>query len=306
VSADDRPERVLILGGAGMLGHKLVQAFGDDFETWTTLRGSADEYARYELLTPSRVISGIDALNFEDLIAAFASVRPHAVINCIGIIKQLPTASDPILNLTINSLLPHRLQRLCHSNGARLIHFSTDCVFNGRRGGYTEDDPADAVDLYGRSKSLGETSGKGAVTIRSSVVGRELATTSGLVEWFLAQRGRAVKGYTRAVYSGFTTQAMARIVRSILLEYPALCGTVQISSEPISKYDLLGLVREAYRMPVEIVADDTVKIDRSLDSSRFRSLTAFVPPSWPDMIGEMAADPTPYDEWRRSRRDESG
>jgi dTDP-4-dehydrorhamnose reductase len=300
--AENVPQRILILGGAGMLGHKLVQALARDFETWTTVRGPAAPYARYELLDPERIITGIDANNFEDIVAAFARVRPHAVVNCIGIIKQLPAASDPVLNLTINSLLPHRLQRLCSANEARLIHFSTDCVFNGRKGRYTEDDPSDAVDLYGRTKFLGETSGDGALTIRSSVIGRELMTAHGLVEWFLAQRGESVRGYTRAIYSGFTTRMMARIVRTILLEHPALAGTVQISSEPISKHDLLGLLRDAFDVDVRIVPDDGVQIDRSLDSTRFRTLAAFVPPSWPEMIAEMASDATPYDEWRQQRR----
>lgn len=298
MSETNPPGRVLILGGGGMLGHKLVQAFAGDFETWTTIRGDAADYGRYGLLDGRRVIAGIDAHNFDGLVATFARIRPHAVINCIGIIKQLSSASDPILSLTINSLLPHKVQQLCHANEARLIHFSTDCVFSGRKGGYTDDDQSDALDLYGRSKFLGETSGPGALTIRSSVVGRELATTSGLVEWFLAQRGGVVRGYTRASFSGFTTRTMARIVRSVLLDHPALSGTVQISSAPITKYDLLGLVRNAYAVPVEIVPDDTVQIDRTLDSSRFRTITGFVPPSWPEMIDDMASDSTPYDQWR--------
>ena len=197
--------RVLILGGAGMLGHKLVQVFAGEFDTWTTLRGRLAAYAPYRLIDRERVIAGVDALDFDSLAAVIERIEPQAVINCIGIIKQLPTASDPVLNLTINSLLPHRLQRLCQARGARLIHFSTDCVFSGRKGRYTEDDPSDALDLYGRTKFLGETAGQGAVTIRSSVIGRELTTTSGLVEWFLSQRGRVVQGYTRAIYSGFTT-----------------------------------------------------------------------------------------------------
>ena len=294
------PQRILILGGGGMLGHKFVQSFAADFETWTTIRGRAADYTPFGLIDPARVITGIDAQNFEDVMAAFAKVRPHVVINCIGIIKQLPTASDPILNLTINSLLPQRLHRLCHANEARLIHFSTDCVFNGRKGMYTEDDPSDAEDLYGRTKFLGETAGDGALTIRSSLIGRELKSTHGLVEWFLSQRGREVKGYTRAIYSGFTTLTMAWIVRKILVEHPALSGTVQISSEPISKFDLLELLRVAYRLPINIVPDDTVRIDRSLDSRRFRTLTGFSPPTWPQMIDEMASDATRYDEWKAS------
>jgi dTDP-4-dehydrorhamnose reductase len=161
-------------------------------------------------------------------------------------------------------------------------------VFSGRTGQYTEDDPSDALDLYGRSKFLGETAGEGALTIRSSIIGHELDTTTGLLEWFLSQRGQRVQGFRRAIYSGVTTPEMARIIRMALTEHPHLSGTLQVSSEPINKYDLLMLVRQAYGMEVEIVPDDTVRIDRSLDSTRFRRLTGYVPPSWPQMIHEMA------------------
>jgi|SRR5215204_2908765 len=293
--------RILILGGGGMLGHKLVQCLRDEFDTWMTVRGAAAAYAPCELLDSHRMIEGVDVQNLTTVTDAIAVVRPDALINCVGIIKQLPSASDPILNLRINSLLPHELHQVCRATGVRLIHFSTDCVFNGRKGMYTEEDPSDAEDLYGRTKFLGETAGPGALTIRSSVIGRELATASGLVEWFLAQPGPIVRGYTRAIYSGFTTQAMARIVRLVLLEHPELCGTVQISSTPINKYDLLDLIRQAYGKAVEIAPVHDVRIDRTLDSSKFRQLAAFVPPSWPEMIEEMAADPTPYNQWKRHR-----
>ena len=282
-----------------MLGHKLVQAFRDDFDTWMTFRGAARSYAKYGIFDEKKAVSGVDAMNFDTIVDAVSRVRPDAVVNCVGIIKQLPTAHDPVLSLSINSLLSHRLQRLCVERGARLIHMSTDCVFNGRKGMYTEDDPSDALDLYGRTKFLGETSGPGALTIRSSIIGRELSSASGLVEWFLSQRGKRVEGYTRAIYTGFTTQVMARIIRSLVVDYPDLHGTLQVSSEAINKYDLLMLLREAYDVDIEIAPSDRVQMDRSLDSSKFRTLTGFVPPSWPGMVDEMAADPTPYDAWHR-------
>ena len=290
--------RVLILGGAGMLGHRLALAFRDQFETWATVRGPAARYHRYGLMPPSRLLGDVDALNADALLQVATEVRPDVVINCVGIIKQLPTAQDPVQSLMVNSLLPHRLHRLCGAVGARLIHFSTDCVFSGRTGRYTEQDPSDALDLYGRTKFLGETAGAGALTIRSSIIGRELSTTSGLVEWFLSQRGRQVQGSAKAIYSGFTTHVMARIVRLILTEHPDLSGTVQISSDPIDKYSLLKMIRDAYGIAVDIQPTDSVQIDRSLDSSRFRSLAGFDPPAWRDMIEEIAADPTPYDSWR--------
>jgi len=289
--------RVLILGGGGMLGHKLVQRFQRDFDTWTTLRGEPAAMARYGFYDPAKVVPGVDVEAFGSVEAAVRRVRPDAIVNCVGIIKQLAGAKDPMLSLTINAMLPHRLHRLAVESGSRLIHISTDCVFNGRKGRYTEDDQSDAEDLYGRTKFLGETAGPGALTLRTSIVGRELATASGLVEWFLSQRGGRVQGYTRAIYTGFTTEALARILRSVLTDHPGLHGMLQVSSEPIDKDALLRLMNAAYGAGVEIVPSDAVRIDRSLDSSRFRALTGFQPPSWTDMVAEMAADPTPYDAW---------
>lgn len=291
--------RILILGGGGMLGHKLAQTFRDDFETWVTLHGRFSAYERYDLFELKRTIENVDVTSSDDLADVFARVRPDAVINCVGIIKQLAVAQDPIPSLTINSLLPHRLQKLALAAGARLIHFSTDCVFSGTRGMYKESDPSDARDLYGRTKFLGETQGPGALTIRSSIIGRELQSRSGLVEWFLSNRGGRVRGYRRAIYTGFTTLAMARIVRLVLENHRDLSGTVQVSSEPIDKYTLLREIAEAFGAPIEVEPEDETQIDRSLDSSAFRQLTGFEPPSWPDMVREMANDSTPYDTWRK-------
>ena len=173
-------------------------------------------------------------------------------------------------------------------------------MFDGQRD-VTEDDLSDATDLYGRTKFLGEISGAGALTLRTSIIGRELATASGLVEWFLSHRGGRVEGYTRAIYTGFTTDVMARLLRSVLVEHRGLEGTLQVSSEPIAKYDLLRLLDRAYRTGTDIVPSDAVQIDRSLDSSRFRAMTGFVPPPWTEMVEAMAADPTPYDTWHKAR-----
>jgi dTDP-4-dehydrorhamnose reductase len=290
--------RVLILAGAGMLGHRLLLALRGEWNVWTTVRRPLRAYERYGIFARDTTIDGVDVTDIQSVIDAMAVVRPNVVVNCAGVIKQLPGAQDRLLSLTMNSVLPHRLQRLCQAAGARLIHFSTDCVFSGRKGMYTEDDPSDATDVYGRTKFLGETAGDGALTIRTSIIGRELETCSGLVEWFLSQRGGRVSGYTRAIYTGFTTHALARILSMVLRDHPELSGTVQVASEPIAKHDLLLLLRDAYHADVEIVPDDRVEIDRSLDGSRFRRITGFVPPSWPAMIDEMAADPTPYDDWR--------
>lgn len=290
--------RVLILGGAGMLGHKLWQVYRQRFDTWVTVRGHPRDYAMYQLFDPERMIGGVDAFDFDAVVRALATVRPDAIVNCIGIIKQLPTAKDPFISLTVNSLFPHRLANLCTAAGIRLIHISTDCVFSGRKGMYTETDISDAEDLYGRSKFLGEVATPGCLTLRTSIIGRELASTSGLVEWFLSNRGGKVRGFTRAIYSGFTTQALAAIIADVLERHTDLSGVYQVSSDPINKYDLLCLLRDIMHISIEIEPYDGVVLDRSLDSSRFRAAVGFIPTSWPDMLQDMTADPTPYEQWR--------
>jgi dTDP-4-dehydrorhamnose reductase len=292
--------RVLILGAGGMLGHKLVQVLGQRFETWATARAPAGSYARYELLPPERLVGGVDAVDLDSLVRAFSRARPEVVVNAVGIVKQLPEARDPVVSLTVNSLLPHRLAQLCDAAGARLIHLSTDCVFAGRRGGYVESDQPDAEDLYGRSKLLGEV-GAPHLTLRTSIVGRELASRHGLLEWFLSNRGGRVQGYRRAIFSGFPTVVLAGLIADMVERQPDLAGLRHVSSEPIDKEALLRLWRDAYDLPVEIEPFDGVAEDRSLDSARFRAETGYQPPPWPRLVASMAEDPTPYDEWRRAR-----
>lgn len=294
-------KRVLILGAAGMLGHKLCQLYKDRFDTWATVRERPERYAHYNLLPSERLIGGADAFNFDTLIQAFATVQPQIVINCIGIIKQLPTAKDPVVSLTINSLLPHRLAQLCNVAGARLIHISTDCVFSGRKGMYTEEDISDAEDLYGRTKYLGEVLAEPHLTLRTSIIGRELQTTTGLVEWFFSNRGSRVRGYSQAIYSGFTTITLAEIIAQIIESGICLTGLYQVSSESINKFALLSLLRKHFAVPIEIEPFSDFRLDRSLNSERFQAKSGIMIPSWPDMIEVMAQDKTPYELWRVKR-----
>lgn len=293
--------RILILGAGGMLGHKLCQVYRDRFETWATMRSSYQEYAGLGFFDPERLLDGIDTSEFDTVVRAFEKAQPNVVINAIGIVKQVPAAKDPIASLTVNSLLPHRVAKLCQSTGTRLIHISTDCVFSGHKGMYTEDDIPDADDLYGRSKLLGEVSGPNCLTLRTSIVGREIKTTNGLVEWFLSSSGRRVQGYTNAIFSGFPTLILADIIADIIDRQPDLSGLYHVSSEPISKLQLLSLFREAFQLSIEIEPCPSMSIDRSLDSGRFRAATGYGPPAWPEMVQMMASDPTPYELWRQAR-----
>jgi len=291
--------RVLILGASGMLGHKLWQVFRDRFETWGTVRSSYEEYARYGLFDAHRLPGGIDASKFSTVVRALEIAKPDVVVNAIGIVKQLPAAKDPIASIAVNSLFPHRLARLCQTSGARLVHIGTDCVFSGRKGMYSEEDMPDAEDLYGRSKLLGEIGGPECLTLRTSLIGRELESTSGLVEWFLSNRGRRVQGYTNAIFSGLSTLALASIIADVIERHPDLSDIYHVSSEPISKYQLLCLLREAFQIPIEIEPVPHHNIDRSLNSHRFRSATGHIAPPWAEMVEAMAKDPTPYEAWRR-------
>ncbi|MEZ5290845.1 MAG: SDR family oxidoreductase [Vicinamibacterales bacterium] len=247
---------------------------------------------------PDRVVAGVDVHRPDTLEAALDRVRPDAVVNCVGVVKQLAAAKDPVESIAINALHPHVLGRLCAARGIRFLHVSTDCVFDGARGGYTEFDPPNASDLYGRSKALGEVTGAGSLTIRTSIIGRELAGASGLVEWFLSRRGSTADGYAGAVFSGFTTIALSEIVLTILADHPGLEGLYHVSADPLDKLTLLGLLNDAFGAGVTIARKDEPRIDRSLDSTRFRQATGFTPPAWPDMIAALAADPTPYDRVR--------
>jgi dTDP-4-dehydrorhamnose reductase len=282
-----KPHTVLVLGATGMLGNAVLRYFSE--REGFHARGSARSMGGARALPAAvrdRVVCGVDVENLDSLARLFDEVRPQTVINCIGLVKQLAEADDPLQAIPINALLPHRLARLCGLVGARLVHVSTDCVFDGRRGLYREDDPADAQDLYGRSKHLGEVDYPHAVTLRTSIIGHELSSAHGLVGWFLAQAG-PVRGFTRAVFSGLPTVELARVICEHVLPHPSLRGLYHVSAAPINKHDLLRLVAHAYRKDTPITPDDQLVIDRSLDSTRFRSATGYAPPDWPTLVKTM-------------------
>jgi dTDP-4-dehydrorhamnose reductase len=252
------------------------------------LRLGREAYEGYRLFDQATAYFGIDARQTDSLLQVIADFRPEAVVNAIGIVKQRPESKVVIPSLEINSLLPHRLALVCRMVGARLVHLSTDCVFSGRKGNYCEADQPDAEDLYGRTKLLGEVTEPHCITLRTSMIGPELSRKTGLLEWFLAQRGQTVKGYDKAIFSGFPTSELARIVERILLDVPKAYGIYHVAAAPISKYDLLTLIRDRLRLPITIERDSTFECDRSLDPFRFHRDTGYSPPAWEAMIDDMA------------------
>lgn len=280
--------KVLVLGVSGMLGHKVFKEFRslNDFEVWGTVR-SASLLRYFDADECKHILTSVDVLEPDTLIRIFTELRPDIVINCVGLIKQLAQAENPLTALPINSMLPHRLANLCELIGARLIHVSTDCVFSGQQGMYSEEDISDANDLYGKSKFIGEICNLAhVITLRTSIIGHELGSQVALVDWFLSQNN-SVKGYTRAIFSGLPTVELARVMRDFVVPRSGLYGLYHVSVDPISKYDLLRLIADQYGQRVGVVPDDKVVIDRSLDSSRFREATGYVPPKWPSLINAM-------------------
>ena len=296
--------RVLVLGAGGMLGHKLCQMLPRmDFEVAATVRKPAEFYqAHGELFSGVELIGGVDATDFGGLEAAVRGWKPDAVINCIGIIKQLREAKNPIISIEINSLLPHRLAVLCGEIGARFIQISTDCVFSGEKGSYRESDESDARDLYGRTKFLGETTKDetAAITLRTSIVGREISESRhGLLEWFFSQAslpGNTINGFTKAIYTGFTTAEMVRIMAMIIREHPELSGVYHAASEPINKFDLLCMIRDVMGLDIQIESNTGFLCDRSLVMDRFAAATGYTAPSWREMIEEFSRDCEIYEE----------
>jgi len=281
-------KRILILGGDGMLGHQLLESFNHQFQVMVTLRKDADTYNSYNYFNSMNSLYGIEATSFDVLKEVFSHAKPEIVINCIGIVKQRLEANDAVESIKINALLPHQLSLLCAEYSARLIQISTDCVFSGNKGNYTESDIPDAKDLYGRSKLLGEVSSSHAITLRTSIIGLELSRKQGLIEWFLSQHGK-IKGYAHAIYSGFTTIELASIIEVLITKYTDLTGVWHVSSDPISKYQLLcTLTKKLKRQDVEIIVDEEFRCDRSFDGSKFNAATIYTPPSWDKMLDKLA------------------
>lgn len=280
-------KKVLVLGASGMLGNAVLRMLSqiDGYIVTGTIR-SEQTIDLLPKKVRNLVVCGIDADNQDSLLRLFKEVRPDVVINCTGLVKQLTDVSNPLIALPINSLFPHRLAHICALSGARLVHMSTDCVFTGKKGMYTENDVPDANDMYGVSKRLGEVNYSNAVTLRTSIIGHELNGSRSLIDWFLSQEV-ATKGYRRAIFSGLPAIEIARIISEFVIPNTQMKGVYHVSSDPISKYDLLSLVAKIYEKKIVINEDNDFVIDRSLDSTKFREETGYNPPSWESLITLM-------------------
>lgn len=281
--------RILVVGASGMLGHEAIRVLAPDFEVWGACRNPRD---LPDLgVTAHRMLGGLDATTADSAYALIEQVQPDLVLNAVGIVKQRAEAKTAIPSISVNSLWPHVLAASCSVHGVRMVHVSTDCVFSGARGGYTESDVPDAFDLYGRSKLLGEVTDRdNVITLRTSIIGWQLGAPTGLVAWFAEHRSEPLKGFRRAVFSGLTTRALTSVIRDVILPDATLSGLWHISADPIDKCTLLAELAGYLRWDVSLSPADEPVIDRSLDSTRFRERTGWTPPSWDEMLEELAGE----------------
>jgi dTDP-4-dehydrorhamnose reductase len=281
--------KVLVFGASGMIGSAMFRVLSakKGWQVWGTLR--SDEAKRFfSGDQQDKLVAGVDVEKHDALVRIFARVKPDVMVNCIGLTKHHKEAEDPQMALPLNALLPHRMADLCAVAGARLIHVSTDCVFAGTKGNYGEADAPDAGDVYGKSKHLGEVDYPHAITLRTSTIGHELQSAYGLLDWFLSQEG-CCKGYTRAVFSGLPTVVFAQVVRDVVIPHTELSGLYHVAAKPIDKFSLLKMIADVYGKVIDIVPDDKLAIDRSLDSERFRLATGYAAPEWHELIETMYA-----------------
>ncbi|GGK24076.1 dTDP-4-dehydrorhamnose reductase family protein [Aliivibrio fischeri] len=281
--------KVIVIGATGMLGYSIFSNLSDSTEL--DVFGTVRSVHGLEKYFPSmdKLIYGVDIKKFETLETVLEKMRFDVVINCIGLIKQHDVAKQHVEAIEINALLPHKIAQLCDRVGARLIHFSTDCVFDGKAGNYLETDLPTATDLYGKSKCLGEVDYGQHITLRTSIIGHELKSSVSLIDWFLNQKG-FVRGFSKAVFSGLPTAYVAKVLEDYVLPNPSLSGLYQLSVDPIDKFSLISKVADVYNKQIEIERFEDFVIDRSLNSIKFREKTGFVPPSWDELVAFMHSD----------------
>jgi dTDP-4-dehydrorhamnose reductase len=279
--------KILVLGSTGLIGSTILKVLAESnkFKVRGTVRSSISK-ALFPKEISDLLTAEVDLINFDNLLNLMQTEMPDVVINAAGLTKHKPESNIALQVLPINAMLPHQLVEMCKKVSARLIHISTDCVFKGDRGLYSEIDIPDAQDLYGRSKSFGEIDIQGHVTIRTSTIGHELNTEYGLLDWFLKQRN-ACSGYSKAIFSGLPTIELAEVLRDHIIPNHSLSGLYNLASNSINKYDLLTLIASTYRKKIHINIDDSVVIDRSLCGKKFENATGYKAPKWEDLIKKM-------------------
>jgi dTDP-4-dehydrorhamnose reductase len=296
--------KILVLGASGMIGHRMWATLSQNHEVFGTLRRTElGPLAQIPGIPKDLALFGVDAYAMPTVEKALDIVRPQVVLNCIGIVKQLKDSQNYLKSLTLNTLFPHQLAMTCAARDVRMIQFSSDCVFDGLKGQYIENDFPNATDLYGRSKALGEVGHlKNVLTMRTSSIGREVFPHGGLLEWFLSNQGKAITGYSKAIYSGFPTHRLAKIISDHLLPKPELHGILHIASLPVDKLTLLLMIKEHFNLKIDIGENNTVLVERSLNCDLFQKAAHYKPLAWKDMLTDLEVDFETYSRLRSTTK----
>lgn len=280
--------RILILGGNGMIGHMMYKVLSKyHHDTWVLFKKNYNNIIENNLFNKDKVIDNFNLCDFTNLNNILENLNPDIIINAAGITIRRGIELDISTSIIINSALPHFLNHWVLKNDKRLIHFSTDCVFSGKDGYYSEISIPDSIDIYGRTKTLGEINSNNSLTIRSSMIGRELENKTELFEWYLSQKNNIIKGYTNAIYSGITTNRMAHYILQIINYFPNMCGLFNVSSYSIPKYELLKIFNNLFKINIIIEPDESYHSNKSLDSSKFYDYTGFIKPNWEELVTDL-------------------
>lgn len=282
---------ILVFGAAGMLGHMLVRTLSDSHQVTGTISKAFNQSGRLgEILPKHRCVDLLDVRDFVMVERTILDWQPDVVVNCVGLIKHKMNTESVLEAVLINSAFPHHLARLCDKLNIRLIHFSTDCVFEGTPGMKRLTDTPNATDEYGITKRLGEVGYGTSLTLRTSIVGRQISGTEALFEWVISQRDKEVHGFKKAIYSGLTTRALSEVVRQVIEQHPDLIGLYQVASSPITKFDLISHLNDKLKLNITIIPDTKFECDRTLDGTVFSSVTGIQTPAWDEMLSEFFRD----------------
>ncbi len=287
--------KVLVFGAGGMIGHKMFQAFSaQKLETYAVIRQKISNYAAFNLFNSKNTFDQIDILEAEKLEKVLTQVKPDVILNCIGVTLRKPEITNLEYCRKVNTDFPWLLNNWVSANNSYLIHFSTDCVFSGKESPYSEASPKTATDNYGITKAAGEVTGNHSLTLRGSMIGRELFGKTELLEWAISKKNQQIKGFSKAIYSGVTTNVMAELVHQLLHRTDRLTGLYQVSSAPISKFDLLKMINSQLQLNMTIVEDSSYATSKVLISDKLAERIGFYCPSWPVMIENLSKDSFQY------------
>ena len=280
--------KILILGGDGMIGHKMTQVLSSqNHEIVISVREKRDLTLKSVSSKPKVFFNDFLKDNILDFLV---KVNPDVIINAIGVTIRRGSTKNISETIYLNSLFPHQLSNWALAFKKRLIHFSTDCVFSGSEGSYLEDTTPNALDYYGKTKGLGEINSKSSLTIRSSMIGPELFNKTELFEWIINNKEKEINGFSRVMYSGVTTVYMARLLADLIDNHKNLNGIYNVASKPISKFELLHLINDNFDLGLIINDDKTVISNKTLNASKIEKEIGLQPPSWDELIFELKKD----------------